>query len=61
MTERLIILFMKDSIGLAITVAIRGSSKEKLYQALNPAAATMIQKTLYLFQNNKQSISQLPL
>ena len=54
MTERLIILFMKESIGLAITVAIRGSSKEKLYQALNPAAATMIQKTLYLFQNNKQ-------
>ena len=38
MTKRFIILFMKDSIqynaALALTSAVRGSSREKLYQEL---------------------------
>ena len=48
---------------LAITGAIRGNSREKLSRTRLwvPIVTTMVQETLSIFQNNKKSISQVPL
>ena len=50
--------------ALAITGAIRGSSREKLYQELGFESLKQrrwYKKTLSLLQNNKKPISQVPL
>ena len=61
MTQSLIIIFTKDSDLLlpAITGAIRGSFRKKTLSRTKlklPTATTIIQETLFLFQDNLSSI-----
>ena len=65
MTKRLLSLFMKNSnrfnSALAITGAIRGSSREKLYQELGFESLQQRRWYRKAFQNDKKPISQVPL
>ena len=52
------------NVALAITCAIRGSSREKLYQELGLEALQQhrwFKKTLLLLQNTKITVSKVPL